>query len=358
VAVRADDVDLERDRDLVQRYQGGDPDAFDDLYRRYFDRLHGYCQRRVGDRHVAEELAQEAFVRALRAMPSFAGERRFYPWVTVIAQRLCIDHHRRRARVEPAAEIDLGSVEPDHDALFAAVDRSHLAAAMERLAPRHREVLELREHAGLSYQDIAAHLDVPVSTVEALLHRARKALRREFRSVAGASRMWGLPLLGPLAARAGELRARAGDRVPELAAAAAPAAAAIAAAAIAVMPASEPPVRVDAAHRAAPTAATTAIGALAAGAPLAGVVPLDLSGAAVAPQRPVGTGAAALAPSVRVGVTHVYTGQRAQQKRHDVEEMPTYVDAGPVEVGLDLDELGDRLTERVLADDPEETTSP
>jgi RNA polymerase sigma factor (sigma-70 family) len=129
MAIRIDEVDLQRDRDLVQRYQAGDPGAFDDLYRRYFDRLHGYCARRVGDRHTAEELAQEAFLRALRAMPRFAGERRFYPWMTVIAQRLCIDHHRRNGRVEVSDDVDPGSVEPDHDLLFRQVDHAHLATA-------------------------------------------------------------------------------------------------------------------------------------------------------------------------------------------------------------------------------------
>jgi RNA polymerase sigma-70 factor (ECF subfamily) len=182
MAVRADDVDLKRDRDLVERYQAGDAGAFDELYRRYFDRLHLYCERRVGDRHVAEELAQEAFTRALRAMPRFAGERRFYPWMTVIAQRLCIDHHRRRSRVEPAAEIDLGSVDPEHDERADPIDLDQLTRALDSLAPRHREILELRERDGLTYLEIAQRLDVPVSTVEALLHRARKSLRRAFAS--------------------------------------------------------------------------------------------------------------------------------------------------------------------------------
>jgi RNA polymerase sigma-70 factor, ECF subfamily len=70
VAIRPGDVDLERDRDLVHRYQAGDPSAFDDLYRRYFDRLRGYCHRHAGDRHTAEELAQEAFVRASARCPA------------------------------------------------------------------------------------------------------------------------------------------------------------------------------------------------------------------------------------------------------------------------------------------------
>lgn len=181
-------VDIDRDRVLVLRHQRGDVDAFDELYRRYHHRLVAYCARRVGDRHIAEELAQEAFVKALRAMPRFAGERRFYPWMTVIAQRLCIDHHRRSSRVEPISEPDPGTVEADHDAVFAAVDRHHITVALGRLAPRHREIIELREQRGWSYQQIATHLDVPMTTVEALLHRARKALRREYLAVAGDDR--------------------------------------------------------------------------------------------------------------------------------------------------------------------------
>lgn len=202
------DVDLDRDRLLVLRYQAGDGEAFDELYRRYSPRLHLYCMRRVGDAHVAEELAQEAFVRALNAMSRFGGDRRFYPWMTVIAQRLCIDHHRRSARVEPAPEIDTGSVEPDHDDVFAAVDHDHLVLALDRLAPRHRQILDMRESQGMSYNSIAGELDVPLTTVEALLHRARKALRREFLSVSGGGKLALLPLLGGVAAQAWKTKAK------------------------------------------------------------------------------------------------------------------------------------------------------
>jgi RNA polymerase sigma-70 factor (ECF subfamily) len=218
VALRAEEisesgvVDLDRDRALVLRYQRGDEGAFDELYRRYYPRLHLYCQRRVGDPHVSEELAQEAFLRALRAMPRFAGERRFYPWMTVIAQRLCIDHHRRTARVEPAAEVDLGVVDEGHDHLYAQVDRGHLGEAISRLAPRHREVLSLREEKGWSYQQIAQHLDVPVTTIEALLHRARKALKREFLAVSGGTRLAGIPVLGWAVMRVARLRSRFSGR--------------------------------------------------------------------------------------------------------------------------------------------------
>ncbi|MEJ7844617.1 MAG: RNA polymerase sigma factor, partial [Acidimicrobiales bacterium] len=201
------EVDIADDRRLVVAHQRGDRDAFDELYRRYHDRLVQYCWRRVGDRHVAEELAQESFLRALQALPRLAGDRRFYPWLTVIAGRLCIDHHRRDGRVVPSPDLDTGSVDPAHDAVYAAVDRAHLRQAITQLAPRHREVLALREERGWSYQRIAQHLEVPTTTVEALLHRARRALRRQFLAVGG-GRLGALPLVSGLVVGVGRLRNR------------------------------------------------------------------------------------------------------------------------------------------------------
>jgi RNA polymerase sigma-70 factor, ECF subfamily len=207
MAIRADEIDLTRDRLLVEAWQAGDAAAFDDLYRRYFDRLRAFCQRRVGDRAEAEELAQEAFVKALQALPRFDGERKFYPWMTVIASRLCIDHHRRHRRVEPSPDIDLGVIEDGHDdRLSHRVDLEHLHEAMSQLGPRHLEVLDLRERRELSYEQIAGELGVPNSTVEALLFRARRALP-EFHRVS-ADRLAGVPVLGWLIERSIRTRNR------------------------------------------------------------------------------------------------------------------------------------------------------
>jgi RNA polymerase sigma-70 factor (ECF subfamily) len=209
VAIRADDVDLGRDRSLVEQIQGGDLGGFEDLYRRYFQRLYRFCLRRVGNPHEAEELAQEAFARAFKAVPSLAGERRFYPWLTVIASRLCVDNHRRSWRTEPSAEIDLGSVEGGQERILDEVDYLMLGQALAQLGPRHREVLRLREEEGWSYQRIADHFEVSLGTVEALLFRARKALRREFEKVAGVdSGLAGLPILGALIRRFHSMKVR------------------------------------------------------------------------------------------------------------------------------------------------------
>ena len=187
MALRADDVDLGRDRALVEQHQDGDIAAFEDLYRRYYGRLFRFCLRRTGDHHEAEELTQEAFARAYRAMPALRGERRFYPWLSVIASRLCIDSHRRLGRTEPAADVDPGIVIDIGlgERLEALVDHGLLSEAMGRVAPRHREVLELREREGWSYQRIAEHYDISMGAVEGLLFRARQALRREFLVAAG-----------------------------------------------------------------------------------------------------------------------------------------------------------------------------
>lgn len=77
-----DDVDIPRDRALVVAAQTGDRDAFDSLYASYHRRLWRFCIKRLHDEHEAEDVVQEAFVRAWRALPTFGDERRFYPWLT------------------------------------------------------------------------------------------------------------------------------------------------------------------------------------------------------------------------------------------------------------------------------------
>lgn len=194
--MRVDDVDLVRDRELVARHQAGDSTAFTDLYQRYFRRLTRFCQRQVGDPHIAEEVAQEAFTRALRALPEFAGERRFYPWMTVIARRLCVDHMRERSRVIAEAEPDVGAHDDVNHTIDVRADEECLDAALDKVRDRHREVLRLRDWEDLSYAEIATRLDVSETTVPPLLHRARAAVRREFLALVDPERLAAIPVLG------------------------------------------------------------------------------------------------------------------------------------------------------------------
>ena len=183
-----DDVDLDRDRTLVERCQAGDSAAFGNLYARYYERLLRFCLRRLNDRHEAEDAAQEAFARAWKALPRFAGERRFYPWLTVIAGNICTDMLRRRSRSTPTDDLELTAQQPvgvasadtSEELVLAAVDGELVNRALNRLSTRHRHVLAMREGSGWTYQQIADHEGVEIGTIETLLWRARQALKREF----------------------------------------------------------------------------------------------------------------------------------------------------------------------------------
>jgi RNA polymerase sigma-70 factor (ECF subfamily) len=216
LSVLHDDVDLDRDRVLVERCQAGDSSAFGELYSRYYARVYRFCFRRLHDHEEAEDVAQDAFARAWRALPNFAGERRFYPWLTVIADNRCRDIQRRRVRSTPTADVDIAakqaaeplSADTPEDALMTSVEGDLAVQALERLSPRHRQVLSLREGSGWTYQEIATHEGVEIRTVESLIWRARQALKREYASIASVNSVIGGIALG----RWGALR-RAGSSV-------------------------------------------------------------------------------------------------------------------------------------------------
>ncbi len=222
---RGGDVDLDRDRALVRRSQDGDGAAFAELYTQYHDRLHRFCMRRLINRDEADEVTQEAFLRASRALPSFSGELRFYPWLSVIAKNLCTDALRRSSRYGTIEDFDHQSANdatrPDsfstamssEDAVMAALDGELAVEALTRLSDRHRKVLALREEAGLSYQEIARAEGVEVSTVETLLWRARQALKREYAQLADVRVLAGIFIAGASVRRLFERMARRASRV-------------------------------------------------------------------------------------------------------------------------------------------------
>jgi RNA polymerase sigma-70 factor (ECF subfamily) len=181
VAVVDDDADAQAEL-LVEAFQAGCDSAFDELYRRSWPRVFHACLRSTGDHHEAEELAQETFARAWRALPSLSGERRWGAWLHVIAARLCVDAHRRRVVTDPLDDHEATLVSDDvalaHGERWDGARASPLGVAFELLPADQRDALRLYDLEGWTRRRVAAHLGATPGRVESLVLQARRSLRR------------------------------------------------------------------------------------------------------------------------------------------------------------------------------------
>jgi RNA polymerase sigma-70 factor, ECF subfamily len=168
---------------LLARLRAGDPRAFEELVVTYQHRVFGVALRMLGSRAEAEEIAQEVFLRAYRAMAEFRGEARLSTWLYAIVSRLCLNRlespDRRVARGD-AALADIAAATPDAaaEAERAELDAA-LHAAIAELPDDRRLVLVLRDIDGLSYEQIAETLALDLGTVRSRLHRARMQLKEK-----------------------------------------------------------------------------------------------------------------------------------------------------------------------------------
>lgn len=179
------------EQELVSRAKRGDQDAFSKLVEANQNKIYTLALRMTGSPEDGADLAQEAFLRAWRSLPSFQGESSFSTWLYRLASNLCIDFLRREKRRRAAAatvSLDGGEEEsppaqaPDHRFTpEGELERKELRAAVNRgltkLSDNHRQVLLLRELDGLSYAEIAGQLDLEEGTVKSRIARARLALR-------------------------------------------------------------------------------------------------------------------------------------------------------------------------------------
>ena len=177
------------EKTLVQEAQSGHSEATDQLIERYYPRVYSFVssQKPAAD---AEDLTQEVFARALRALPRFNGEYQFGAWLLQIARNVCIDEARRQTRrPQPTDPVDLVELEttaqPDHvwESVSAQIAVTTVHKALARLPKRQRTVLVLRELEGMSYADIAIALRISTRAVEISLSRARKRMRVELASL-------------------------------------------------------------------------------------------------------------------------------------------------------------------------------
>lgn len=176
------------DATLVAAALAGSQDAYVDLVERYQRPVFGLVLRLVRDRGLAEDLAQEAFLKAFRALGSFQRDRKLSSWLFKIAHNTAIDHLRRRELETVPLETPeregpdlLDSLAgPELQSPETKLRRGDLAAALEaavqRLRPEYRTVMELRFREGLAYEEIAEITGLPMGTVKTHIHRARKAM--------------------------------------------------------------------------------------------------------------------------------------------------------------------------------------
>lgn len=167
---------LSDDRELVDRARDGDRRAFEALYRRHAGRIHALCWRlAAGDEHLAQDLTQEAFVRAWRKLDGFRGDSAFGTWLHRLAANVALGDRRSRLRTV-ARELPLDGV-PE----AAAPDRTgtgmDLEAAIGRLPERARAVFVLRAVEGYGHGEIAELTGMAEGSSKAQLHRARRILR-------------------------------------------------------------------------------------------------------------------------------------------------------------------------------------
>lgn len=185
----------ESDLRLVERVQRGERGAFDLLVMRYQHKVLKLIMRYVHDAHEAEDIAQEAFVKAYRALGSFRGDSAFYTWLYRIAintAKNALVASRRRPM-----DYDLDLQDPEKNDLNARLAESEtpeglllteeirdtVNQAIEHLPEDLRTAIVLRELDGLSYEEIAQTMDCPVGTVRSRIFRAREAIDKKLRPI-------------------------------------------------------------------------------------------------------------------------------------------------------------------------------
>jgi RNA polymerase sigma-70 factor (ECF subfamily) len=181
------------DQQLVERVQAGEKAAFDLLVRKYQHRVLKLVGRFVSDAAEAEDVAQEAFLKAYRALASFRGDSAFYTWLYRIAintAKNALVSNRRRP-----VDFDLDLQDPEQydrharlkegdtpeGVLLTEEIRNVVERAMEQLPEDLRTAIVLRELEGLSYEEIAEAMDCPVGTVRSRIFRAREAIDRKLK---------------------------------------------------------------------------------------------------------------------------------------------------------------------------------
>ena len=197
--------DRDIDRQLVARAQRGDKQAFELLVEKYQRKLARLLSRLIRDPAEVEDVTQEAFIKAYRALPAFRGDSAFYTWLYRIGINTAKNYLMAMGRRAPTStEVEAEDAEgfeegeqlrdintPESMLLSNEIART-VNATMERLPEELRTAIQMREIEGMSYEDIAKAMDCPIGTVRSRIFRAREAIAEQLRPLldTGKDRRW------------------------------------------------------------------------------------------------------------------------------------------------------------------------
>ncbi len=162
------------------QFKQGDRSVFEDLVRKYQDRIYNLCLYMLGYPRDAEDAAQDTFVKAYKALNGYKPDFEFYTWLYRIAVNTCRDYRKKGKASVPSEYLeDIASPEPSPEHIYQSKETAKLIqASLTRLPEKLRAAIILRELEGLSYEEIARTLHTSVGTVKSRISRARGELRR------------------------------------------------------------------------------------------------------------------------------------------------------------------------------------
>lgn len=178
----------EQENLIVQQVLDGDTNAFEELVLEYEKKVYNVALRMVNNQEDAEDITQEAFIKAYNSLANFRGDSKFSVWLTRIVSNMCLDLIRSRGRrptislsVEDEdgenVELEISDIRQSPETIMEQqLTKDSVRRGLKQLPDEYREILLLREIQGLSYEEISAALDLEVGTVKSRIYRGRKKL--------------------------------------------------------------------------------------------------------------------------------------------------------------------------------------